>query len=238
MAKLEDKQRAEGGKEFAFNNKDFEKVGDDLWHIVKASGNLFVHIGRFVADVGIGLYYQTGISALVNGIATGDFSYQGSKAAGYFDQAASQIHDMGDNLITVVNSTADAADQVIDAAAQISLTVSGVAAADQSLSNDIAGMVDAVGNLTIGIMADSADFLIGVGASLVALAFEGVVLIEEAIAGILIGGNFSNLEETGIYFAKDLIISMLEAVTLFIDIFAETIRRVVNNESISSQYLI
>lgn len=220
-----------------------KQVANDSWHALKAAGNAAVNLGKSVEDLGEGLYYQTGVSALVNGIADDKWSYQGAKAGQYFNAAAKQIDAAGDNLIKVVDNIADAAIQVNSLSANL-IARTLLSVADPKLADDWEKAINKVSTLAAEIVSESTDFLINVTASLVALTFEGVVLIEESLVGVLMalvsGGQagmsaeFGSLKESGSYFAKDLVTSILEAVTLFTKSITDTLK----NLMVSIAYIV
>lgn len=201
---------------------EFKKIGSDLWHTVQAAGDFFVDLGHFSEDLGKGFYYLTGISALVN-----HTSYQGGEAGSYFDAAGASIHKMGADLMNIVSNVCDVAQQVVNMAGSIiAATVNSI---DPNLGTNWGNMFDQIGALAIGFIQDGTNFLIGVTASAVALAFEAIVMIVEAVVGVigLLGGKtqgFEALETTGAYFAKDLVTSILQAVTLFLDMIADALK--------------
>ena len=227
-------------KEVVTTTKQVEK---DSWHALKEAGNAAVDLGKSVANLGEGLYYQTGVSALVNGIAHDKWSYQGGKAGQYFNAAAKQIDAAGDNLIKVVNNIADAAIEVNSLSSNL-IARTLISVADPKLAADWEKAINKVSTFVTDIVSESADFVINVTASLVALTFEGIVLIEESLVGVLmalasggqagISAEFGSLKESGSYFAKDLVTSILEAVTLFTKSITDTLK----NLMVSIAYIV
>ncbi len=211
---------------------DFTKIGDDLWHTVQDAGDLFVHLAYSVEDVGIGLYYQTGIACLVQGISYSDAS---TDAGNYFDAAAQQIADAGNSCMYMVDNLTDVAQEIQNMANSVIAQTVGAIVDDPGLGSDLENCLDEVASIAIGAFRDSTDFLINVGTSMVKLTFEATMMLEEAAVGAIesvgsamsgnyYSGGFNAFETTGQYFAKDLILSILQAATLLVTTFTDALK--------------
>ncbi len=203
----------------------FEKIGGDLWHAVKACGNVFVHLAYAVEDFGIGLYYQTGLACVVTGES---WSESQEQAGSYFNQVGAQIGDATTSLENVVNDVFAVAQQVINTVSSVIGEVGAEITQDPALGNDMTACFDSIGAIAVDALRDSVDFLVGVAGNLVKLTVEAVDVISVSCSDIIMGGNFAAAASIGNYFVQDLVSSILNCASLLVTILSDVLKNLMS----------
>ena len=208
----------------------FKSVGHDIKTIVYKTGDVFKDVGEGIKHLATGIYYESGIGALVNHIS---YSESQKRAGKMFNAVASDIQDAGKNITDIVNATANIAKTTLNEIGTVTGSTLGAILHDPTLGKDFSGVLNAFSDAFINLAKDSTDLLVETGISTVRLTYEAVNIIASTVWDLSVGGiaagasggnPFKNLTEEGSYFIKDVITSILQTASLIIKEFTDGLK--------------
>lgn len=166
-----------------------ENVTHSIADIAKKVGDFTVHIGTSVVDVGKAFYYLAGVNCLVSGISGhGLGHYSGiTNFNKYLADSAHQLSDSVDDITSVVTDVANVAKDVVNLAATVVGQVAGAVLLDPQLANDITGMINAINDTIINLLANQINFFVKAIGDYVVLSYEAVEVLTRVIVDTLTG---------------------------------------------------
>lgn len=201
----------------AFNTA-IHAIKDATWTIIHKTEDFFVSGYHAVVHFSEGLYY-TGMAFF-----TGSKDAL-SKAGKAFNAVGSNLNQMGNDIVSIINATAQIAKSTMSVIGTVVGQTIGAVLANPNLGDDLSGLIDTIANTFIDVTADITNLYVQMGSVYIRLSYEAISILGSSVAGVLSGGfggqGFANVKEMGNFFVKDMLESLLTTATFYVTQFTD-----------------